>query len=135
MKLRRLSNRCNVCKDQEELNQFISSVNSTDASKPFARHFNLPNHFHHNMAICRLCVHHGNTESRKNLEQKFIFQLGTLYPHGNNERLSFHYFIHKFISPYFHQRQSSSTLSYKPTTPHISSIRSDEGLTLETSAF
>ena len=37
--------------------------------------------------------------------------------------------------PYFHQWQSSSTLSYKPTTPNNSSIRSGEGLTLETSAF
>ena len=36
---------------------------------------------------------------------------------------------------YFHQWQSFSTLSYKPTTPHNSSIRSDEGLTLETSDF
>ena len=27
------------------------------------------------------------------------------------------------------------TLSHKPTTPHISSIRSDGGLRLETSAF
>ena len=35
-------------------------------------------------------LHHGNTESRKNLEQKLIFQLGTLSPHGINERLSFH---------------------------------------------
>ena len=40
--------------------------------------------------VCGLSLHHGNTESRKNLEQKFIFQLGTLYPHGINERLSFH---------------------------------------------
>ena len=64
--------------------------NDTDASKPVARHFNLPNHSHHNMTICSLSLHHGNTESRKNLEQKFIFQLGTLYPHGINERLSFH---------------------------------------------
>ena len=31
--------------------------------------------------------------------------------------------------------QSSSTPPYKPTTPHNFSIRSDEGLTLETSAF
>ena len=53
--------------------------NDTDASKPVARHFNLPNHSHHNMTICGLSLHHGNTESRKNLEQKFIFQLGTLY--------------------------------------------------------
>ena len=55
--------------------------NNTDASKPVARHFNLPNHSHHNMTICGLSLHHGNTESRKNLEQKFIFQLGTLSRH------------------------------------------------------
>ena len=61
--------------------------NDTDASKPVA-HFNLPNHSHHNMTICGLSLHHWNTESRKNLEQKFIFQLVTLYPHGINERLS-----------------------------------------------
>ena len=64
--------------------------NNTDASKPVARHFNLPNHSHHNMTICGLYLHHGNTESRKNLEQKLIFQLGTLSPHGINECLSFH---------------------------------------------
>ena len=64
--------------------------NNTDASKPVACHFNLPNHSHHNMTICGLSLHHGNKESRKNLEQKLIFQLGTLSPHGINERLSFH---------------------------------------------
>ena len=64
--------------------------NNTDASKPVARLFNLPNHSHHIMTICGLSLHHGNTESRKNLEQKFIFQLGTLFPHGITERLSFH---------------------------------------------
>ena len=42
----------------------------------------------HNMTICGLSLHHGNTESRKSLEQKLIFQLGTLSPHGINERLS-----------------------------------------------
>jgi len=64
--------------------------NNTDASKPVVRHFNLRNHSHHNMTICGLSLHHRNTESRKNLEQKFIFQLGTLFPHGINECLSFH---------------------------------------------
>ena len=64
--------------------------NNTDESKPVARHFNLPNHSHHNMTICGLSLHQGNTESRKNLEQKFIFQLGTLSPHAINERFSFH---------------------------------------------
>ena len=63
---------------------------NTDAPKPVARHFNLPNHSHHNMTICGLFLHRGNTESRKNLEQKLIFQLGTLSPHGINERLSLH---------------------------------------------
>ena len=29
-------------------------------------------------------------ESRKNLEQKIIFQIGTLNPHGINERFLFH---------------------------------------------
>ena len=64
--------------------------NNTDASKPVAHHFNLPNHSHHNMTICGLSLHHGNTESRKSLKQKFIFQLRTLSPHGIIERLSFH---------------------------------------------
>ena len=63
--------------------------NDKDGSKPVARHFNLPNHSTQNMAICDLSMHQGNTESRKNLEQKFIFQLGSLNPHGINERFSF----------------------------------------------
>ena len=59
--------------------------NDTNASKTVARHFNLPNHSHLNMSICGLSLHHGNTENRKNLEQKFIFQLLNI-----GERLSFH---------------------------------------------
>ena len=46
---------------------------NTDASKPVARHFNLPNHSHHDMNICGLSLHHGNTESRKNFEKKNLF--------------------------------------------------------------
>ena len=60
-----------------------------NASKPVARHFNLPNHFMQHMAVCGLSLHQGNTESRKTLEQKFIFQIGTLNPDGINERFSF----------------------------------------------
>ena len=63
--------------------------NDKDASKPVACHFNLPNHSKKHMAICGLSLHLGTTESRKNLEQKFIFQIGTLNPHGINERFSF----------------------------------------------
>ena len=46
--------------------------NDKDASKPVARHFNLPNHSKTHMAICGLSLHLGTTESRKNLEQKFM---------------------------------------------------------------
>ena len=41
------------------------------------------------MAVCGLSLHLGNTESRKDIEQKFIFQIGTLSPCGINERFSF----------------------------------------------
>jgi len=53
--------------------------NDKDAFKPVARHFNLPNHSSQHMTICGLSLHRGNKESRKNLQQKFIFQIGTLY--------------------------------------------------------
>ena len=56
--------------------------NDKDASKPVARHFNLPNHSKQLMAVCGLSLHLGSSESRKTLEQKFIFQIGTLDPHG-----------------------------------------------------
>ena len=54
-----------------------------------ARHFNLDNHSKEHMAICGLSLHQGATESLKNLEQRLIFQIGTLNPHGINERFSF----------------------------------------------
>ena len=60
-----------------------------DASKPVARHFNIPNHSKEHMSICGLSLHQGTTDSRKNLEQRFIFQIGTFNPHGINERFSF----------------------------------------------
>ena len=60
-----------------------------NASKPVARHFNLPNHSMQHMTVCGLSLHQGNTESRKTLEQKFIFEIGTLNPDGINERFSF----------------------------------------------
>ena len=35
--------------------------------------FNLPNHSKQHMVVCGLSLHQGSTESRKTLEQKFIF--------------------------------------------------------------
>ena len=48
--------------------------NDTDTCKPVAHHCNLPNHSQYNMTICGLSLHHGNTKSHKNIEQKLIFQ-------------------------------------------------------------
>ena len=59
--------------------------NDKDASKPVARHFNLPNHSKQHIAFCSLSLHLGSSESCKTLEQKFIFQIGTLHPHGINK--------------------------------------------------
>ena len=64
--------------------------NDKDASKPVARHFNWPNHSKQHMAICGLSLHLGSSESRKILEQKFIFQIGTLNLIGINKRFSFY---------------------------------------------
>ena len=63
--------------------------NDKDTSKPVARHSNLPNHSKQHMEVCGLPLHLGSSESLKTLEQKFIFQIGTLNPHGINERFPF----------------------------------------------
>ena len=47
--------------------------NDKDASKPVAIHFNLPNPSKKHMAVCGLSLHLAISESRKTLEQKFIF--------------------------------------------------------------
>ena len=44
------------------------------------------NHSKQHMAVCSLSLHLGSWKSHKTLEQKFIFQTGTLNPHGINER-------------------------------------------------
>ena len=44
-----------------------------DASKPVARHFNLPNHSEEHMSIFGPSLHQGTTVSRKNLEKKIHF--------------------------------------------------------------
>ena len=64
-------------------------IDDKNASKPGARYFNLPNHCKQHMVVCGLSLHQGSTESRKTLEQKIIFQIGTLNPHSINERFSF----------------------------------------------
>ena len=42
------------------------------------------------MTICRRSLHQGNKESRRNLRQKFLFQIGTLNPSRNQWTLLIH---------------------------------------------
>ena len=67
--------------------------NYKNASIPVTRFFTLPNcSTKQHMAVCGLFLHQGSTDSCKTLEQKFIFQIGTLNPHGINKCFSFNYF-------------------------------------------
>ena len=72
-------------------NDYLRDVerNVKDASKPGGRQYNLPSYSKQHKADCGLSLHLGSSESRKTLEQKYTFQIGTLNPHGTNERFSF----------------------------------------------
>ena len=88
------------------------------------------------MTICGLPLHQGNTDGRKHPEQQFTFQIGTLNPYGVNERFSFNSFILVFhVVMFLPITKLHHSLYNKPRATHNSLIRSDEGLTLETSAF
>ena len=60
---------------------------STKFLRPYI--FNLPNHPYKHMAVCGVSVHHGNAETRKTLEQKFIFQIVTLIKSVQNHQTIF----------------------------------------------
>ena len=53
------------------------------------------------MEICNLSLHPDSAKSRKIVEQKFIFHINTLNPHGINKRFSFKYFILVFLVTMF----------------------------------
>ena len=91
--------------------------NDKDASKPVARHFNLPNHSSQHMTICGPSLHQGNTESRKNLEQNSFFKLAHLIP-----TVSKFHFINLFLFstlPCSHQYRSSTTPYTNQVQPTI----------------
>ena len=54
-------------------NADIAYESDKDASKPVAWHFKLSNHSKQHMTACSLSLHLGSSESRKTLEQNFIF--------------------------------------------------------------
>lgn len=55
------------------LNSYNDEKNDRDASKPVLPHFNLSRNSTRNIIIYVLSLYQGNTDSRKNIEQKFIF--------------------------------------------------------------
>ena len=67
--------------------QYCEHLRNVEKNERDARH---SKHSKKHMAICGLSLHLGRTESRKNLEEKFIFQIGTLNPQGINIRFSFY---------------------------------------------
>ena len=84
------------------------------------------------MTICGLSLHHRNTESRKNLEQKFIFQLRYTLSSRNQLIPLIYSQIHVAIFPPMAKLLHTCI---KTNNTQNSSGRSEEGLTLETSAF
>ena len=94
---------------------------------------NLPNHSKQLIAVCGLSLHLGSSESRKTLGKKLsltsahlISTVSTSAFHLTNLFLfSRHHIPTNCVVPFF---------AYKNTTHNFSS-RSDEGLTLESSAF
>ena len=100
--------------------------NDKDASKSVARYFYLPDYSKQHMAVCSLSLNLGSLESRKTLEQKFIFRSA--------------FFIPTISTSAFHSTNSflfsrNNFPHIKPHTTHNYSNRSAEGLTLEKSAF
>ena len=85
------------------------------------------------MSICGLSLYQGTTDSRKNLEQRFSNR------HPLSPRHQGTLFIHLIYYCFSRNLVSTNSIApcsvYKSYTTHNSSIRSDEGLTLETSAF
>ena len=65
------------------------SVTSNDANQPVARHFNNGSHCVSDMKIRALCPISGSNDSRKRHEMRLISKLGTVHPHGINERFSY----------------------------------------------
>ena len=109
--------------------------NDKNASKPVARHFNLPNHFKQYMGICSLSLHPGSSESCKTLEQKNLsFKSALLVPTVSKSALhSTNLF--SFSRHHTPTIASHHFLHINPHTSHNSFNRSDEGLTFETSAL
>ena len=122
---------CTLCKKifREHLRDV--EENDTDASKPVARHFNLPNQSYHNMTICY--PYSAGTQKAAKISNK-------------NSSSNWEHSLHTGLMNASHSTNlftnSCDRISKAPPHSHINlqrrtsnSIHSVEGLTLETSAF
>ena len=64
----------------DRFREHLCDVDKDDknASKPVARHFNLPNHSKQHVVVRGLSLHQGSTESRETLEKKLFFKSALL---------------------------------------------------------
>ena len=67
----------------------LYDIPKNDLSKPFSPHFNSSNHSISNFVAFGLSVINCGNDSRKTKEMRLIHALGTLNPHGINERFTF----------------------------------------------
>ena len=106
--------------------EHLRSVRNNDVDKPVARHFNAVNHSISDMKICAISPICGGNDSRKRHEKCLIFKIGTIHPHGLNERFSF-IWSHLFIVSVFVQQGWTKALTSHLFTPlfmliHLPSI-------------
>ena len=61
----------------------------TDLPNILTWHFNSANHSLSDMEVCAISQISGDNNSHKRKEKRLIFKIGTIHPHGPNERFSF----------------------------------------------
>ena len=102
--------------------EHLRSVRNNDVDKPVARHFNTANHSISNMKIYAISPISGGNDSRKRHEKRLIFKIGTIHPHGLNERFFF-IWSHLFIVSDFVQQGWTKALTSHLFTPLFMFIR------------
>ena len=73
----------------DRIAEHLRSVRNNDVDKPVAWHFNAANHSISDIKVCAISPISGGNYSRKRQVKRLIFKIGTILPHGLNERFSF----------------------------------------------
>ena len=73
----------------DRLAEHLRFVKNNDVDKPIARYFNDANHSISDIKVCVISPISDGNDSRKRHEKRLIFKIGTIHPHGLNQRFSF----------------------------------------------